>query len=70
MSIWLSNKDQKQAKKALSSLWNIASRKWDSVFDELSSSQLSEDTIKGLELEIESLQDQIRILKKDTVNDK
>ena len=59
MTIWLSDKDQKQAKKALSSLWDIASRKWDNAFDDS-----SEEKIKGLELEIENLQDQIRILKK------
>ncbi len=60
MTIWLSDKDQAQAKKAFSSLWDIASRKWDSAFD-----NSSEEKIKGLELEIENLQDQIRILKED-----
>ena len=60
MTIWLSDKDQKQAKKALSSLWDIASRKWDNAFDDS-----SEEKIKGLELEIKNLQDQIKILKEE-----
>ena len=60
MTIWLSDKDQTQAKEALSSLWDIASRKWDSAFD-----NSSEEKIKGLELEIENLQEQIRILRQD-----
>ena len=42
MTIWLSDKDQTQAKEALSSLWDIASRKWDSAFD-----NSSEEKIKG-----------------------
>ena len=40
MTIWLSDKDQKQAKKALSSLWDIASRKWDNAFDDSSEEKI------------------------------
>ena len=58
MTIWLSDKDQAQAKEAFSSLWDIASRKWDDAFD-----NSSEEKIKELELEIKNLQDQIKILK-------
>ena len=58
MTIWLSDKDQAQAKKAFSSLWDIASRKWDSAFDDS-----SEEKIKELKLEINNLQEQIKILK-------
>lgn len=60
MTIWLSDKEQKQAKKAFSSLWDIAANKWDNAFDDS-----SEEKIKGLELEIENLQDQIQILRQD-----
>jgi len=58
MTIWLSDKDQAQAKKAFSSLWDIASRKWDNTFD-----NSSEEKIKELQLEINNLQEQIKILK-------
>ena len=60
MTIWLSDKDQTQAKEALSSLWDIASRKWDDAFD-----NSSEEKIKELELEINNLQEQIKILKEE-----
>ncbi len=60
MTIWLSDKDQAQAKKAFSSLWDIASRKWDSAFD-----NSSEEKIKELKLEINNLQEQIKILKEE-----
>ena len=60
MTIWLSDKDQAQAKEAFSSLWDIASRKWDSAFD-----NPSEEKIKELELEIKNLQDQIKYLKEE-----
>lgn len=60
MTIWLSDKDQAQAKEAFSSLWDIASRKWDSTFD-----NSSEEKIKELELEIKNLQDQIKSLKEE-----
>jgi len=58
MTIWLSDKDQAQAKEAFSSLWDIASRKWDNTFDDS-----SEEKIKELKLEINNLQEQIKILK-------
>ena len=40
MTIWLSDKDQAQAKAAFSSLWDIASRKWDNAFDDSSEEKI------------------------------